>query len=308
MRNKLELALPGRYTKELYEKYLDMAQTCLSVKKAVISDRKEYPVYVPTLGRSNEDKISFAAREAAIDSMTQLFKLNDGETVVETGILCASPSTVATIQDLNTAKNEFKKAIQDIKEYQKKKEIAVKRIVNIINDELVDRGYRTQTLKRAMGSAGISSLDLKRCYATIRILEPELDVFSWTWATGHTRLKTYTIENAVKLVSKLPQDQDKAAKAALSALARCKPGETLVQKKPLKNQLRANYAYIEEGLIKRSACPISGVVIAQQKNMPRYCWRDNPATLEHSVPRLKRVSSIDPEPYIKVLRLHRYAN
>ena len=102
---------------------------------------------------------------------------------------------------------------------------------------------------------------------------------------------------------------EKTAENARSLLAQCKPGEILVQKKTQKsNSLRANYAFMLDGEIKRASCPISGVVIAQQQHMPRYVWRDDPDTLEHKAPRLPRVSTIDPVVFIHALKLHRYIN
>lgn len=75
----------------------------------------------------------------------------------------------------------------------------------------------------------------------------------------------------------------------------------------LKNQLRANYAFVLDGEIIRSSCPISGVVIVQGKELPRYVWRDNPEVTKVETPQVNRVSKIDSHPLIPQLGLYRYA-
>ena len=95
-----------------------------------------------------------------------------------------------------------------------------------------------------------------------------------------------------------------ASQTAVDLLNKCNPGEVLVKKSTLPNQLRANYAYLEDGSIVRKSCPISGVVIAQQKNLPRKFWRDNPGDQRR---RPAQESGIEEEPLILALDLYRYA-
>jgi hypothetical protein len=302
--SKQNFILPAHYVRVLYESYQTMAEMCLALKEAVHSDSAEYPVFVPTHGVNEEDKVSQAAREAAMDSMTQLFILRKEEHLPNAGILCASADTVSAVSDLNASKLAFKKAVMAIRNFQKDQDGALSRVSKLINDEILEKGYRTKSLKKAMGTAGISSLDLKRCYAQIRIMPPALDVFSWTWATQHARIKKISLSEAIEMAKKLPEKE--ASETALALLRQSSPGEMLVRKVPLPNQLRANYAYKEDGFTIRKSCPISGIVIAQQKNMPRKLWRDNPGSTT-DLPRLPRESSIEQEVFIKVLDLHRYA-
>lgn len=298
-----EIVLPSAYIRELYETYQTMAEACLRVKDAVRSDRGKYPVYVPPFGFTEEDKISNEAREAAINSMTQLFVLGQDEYVPEAGILCASPGTVSAVERLNTAKMMFKKAVMAIRNFQTETDATVSRITKLIRDEVTEKGYRTEALKKAMGTAGIGSLDLRRCYALIRIMPPDLDVFSWTWATNHSRIKKVTLNEALEMAKKLPEKE--TSETAQDLLNRCNPGEALVRRVSLPNQLRANYAYKEDGDIIRKSCPISGVVVAQQQHMPRKLWRDNPGQ-NSELPRLPRESGIEDDVFIQALDLHRY--
>lgn len=297
--------LPSSYTMALYESYQVMIEASIAVKTALNNDLG-YPVYIPTYGATETDNESELARKAAIDSIIQLFPAKDGEQLPEAGILCASPETVLIIDSFNKTKNDFKDSVMAIRKYQAEMEVPASRITKLINDEVLEKGYRSEDLQKAMSTAGISSLNLKRCYAQIRIMPPGLDVFSWTWATTHSRIKQVSITEALELAKSLPNKE--ASEAALDLLGQCGPGERLVKKVKLaNNQLRANYAFIKDGKITRKSCPISGVVIAQQTNMPRKLWRDNPALLDYEVPHLPRVSGIGNEVFIKALSLYRYA-
>ena len=293
--------LPAEYIRTLYDAYQVLTEACLTLSGAVRSDRESYPVYIPTFGMEDKDKESNEAREAAIKSMTQLFVADESEYVPEAGIVCASPETVAAVEQLNAAKAAFKEAVMAIRNFQKETDASVSRISKLIRDEVTEKGYRTETLKKAMGTVGIGSLDLKRCYAQIRIMPPALDVFSWTWATNHARIKKVTLQEAIEMAKKL---SDGTAQTAVDLLNKCDPGEILVKKSTLPNQLRANYAYLEEGNIVRKSCPISGIVIAQQKNLPRKFWRDNPGDQRR---RPAQESGIEEEPLILALDLYRYA-
>ncbi|GAA3958330.1 hypothetical protein [Allohahella marinimesophila] len=299
--------VPQALTMQLYESYQYLAEACLLLENAVRGDREQYPVYVPTFGVSEEDHASQAARDAALASMTQLYVLDEEEAMVGAGILCASSDTVDAAETLNKAKLAFKAAVMAVRSYGSSKGSPVDRVTKLINDEVLEKGYRNEALKTALGTAGISALDLKRCYAQIRIMPPHLDVFSWTWATNHSRIKKITVEDAIEMARNLPDSHRAAAVTAEALLGQCKAGETLVKRVRLRNQLRANYAYREDDRVIRKACPVSGVVIAQQKIMPRKLWREDPATLDQENPRLPRVSGIEQAPFIQVLDLYRYA-
>lgn len=86
-----------------------------------------------------------------------------------------------------------------------------------------------------MSTASINALDLKRCYAQIRIMPSNLDVFSWTWATKHSRIKKLTVEEAVAMARKLLGQE--TADAGVDIIRRqCRTGEILLRKIELPNQ------------------------------------------------------------------------
>lgn len=74
----------------------------------------------------------------------------------------------------------------------------------------------------------------------------------------------------------------------------------------LKEQLRANYAYFEDGVRIPKSTPLSGVVVLPQKSLPRLQWRQPPSQREHIEPRIQRESSIHDEPFIAEIGLYRY--
>jgi len=304
MTDSNEDILPQHYILALYERYLALQNACIKVKAAVHAAGEDFPVYVPTYSSDDDEQQSEAAREAALKSITQLFHLREDEYLAEAGVLCASPKTVVTIEQLNKAKDDFKKAVVDIRRYQTKTNIAVAKIDKLISDEMEDKGKREGAIRDAMATAGIQSLDLKRCYAKIRIMPEQLDVFSWTWATTHSRSKKVTIKEAMALAKSLKKDRTR--EIATDILSQCPPDEILVRKISLPNQLRANFAYKENGVLTRKSCPVSGIVIAQQTNLPRLFWRENPEVTGIKVEKLQRLSTIESKPLVASLHLYRY--
>lgn len=302
---KKDSVLPADLINTLYLAYQSLAEHCLMTKEAIRKDSEDYPVYIPTFGKSEDETGSPAAREAAIESIVRLFFLDGEKWLPESGILCASQETVSVIEALNTVKTAFKSAVLAIRNFHKDADSSSAHISKLIRDEITERGYRTDSLKKAMATAGISTLDLKRCYAQIRIMPPRLNVFSWTWATTHSRIKKVSLDQARELAKNLAEER--TSEVALDMLNRCKSSESFALKVSLPNQLRANYAFDDGQSIVRKSCPISGVVIAQQKHMPRKLWRNNPGKSEDLL-RLPRESDIEAEPFIEVLNLYRYAS
>ncbi len=298
--------LPQQLIMDLYESYQVMSGACNILAAAVRSDGRDYPIYVPTFSDDAEENTSEQARDAALRSMTQLFHLRENEYLAEAGILCASAKTVYAVQALNKAKDDFKAAIKEIRLYKKKADVATSKIDKLIADEMEERGVRTDALIEAMGTAGIRSLDLKRCYAKVRIMPEQLDVFSWTWATSHSRIMKITVKEAEAMARSLTDENKR--ETALDILSGCPRDEILVRKIALLPQLRANYAFKENDVIVRKSCPVSGIVIAQQKFMPRKLWREQPSTedKEDKPTRIKRLSSIEKVAFVPSLHLHRY--
>lgn len=296
--------VPPVLVADLYEAYQALMSACASVRVSLKDDGVQgLPVYVPTHGKSERDHQSLEARKAASDSITQIDGL--GDQPFTAGIVCASPSTVDSVSTLNNCKERFKECVMAIKACYAQSAPA-SRIAKLIQNEITEKGYRSEALKSAMGISGTTGLDLKRCYAHIRIMPSRLEMFSWTWTMKHARIIRLTVAEALEMVDNLPAPDAPAANVARSLLASLPAHEHIARKVPLPNQLRANYAYVVDGETIRKSCPISGVVLAQQAQLPRYLWRENPGDGTDSKPRLARISGIEPEPFIKILGLHRY--
>lgn len=297
-------SVPPALVADLYDAYQALMDACSTVRVSIRDDgEQDLPVYVPTYGESEGERQSLQARKAASDSITQIHGV--GGQALTAGIVCASPTTIDSVSALNQCKERFKASVMAIKACYAQSAPA-SRIAKLIQNEITEKGYRSEALKSAMDTSGTKGLDLKRCYAQIRIMPPDLDMFSWTWTAKHARIIRITVGEALEMVDNLPASDTPAANIARSLLATLPEDEQIARKVPLPNQLRANYAYLAEGETIRKSCPISGVVIAQQTQLPRYLWRDNPGEGADREPRLARASGIEPVPFIKVLGLHRY--
>ena len=290
---------------DLYQSFQAMAEAKLRAQDAMKADQGRYAVFVPKYGNNDEENRSAAAREAAIISISQFYKTSTS--VVDAGLLCASETTVERIRALNEAKKRFKAAVLEIRKHSAAQtNIPGKHIAQLLSNRIQEHGFRSEELSKVMSTAGISELDLKKCYVEIRIMPRDLDVFCWTWATKHSRTSKVSLAAAEKKVDLHFEGNPNALEINRRFLSQCKPGEMLVERVKLKNQLRANYGYWDNGEIKRASCPISGIVMVQTKKLPRYVWRDNPDISGIKPPQVQRVSTIDDEPLIAQLGLYRY--
>jgi hypothetical protein len=299
-------ALPQELITKLSDTFQRISQLGVSVASAIESDHLAgYPAYVPTYGDSESEHTCREARLVAIRSMTRLTIQPDSHRSLNAGILCSSPDTVLAVHAYNDAKDAFKQAVQEIRHCQSKSSVDASRISRLIENEISDKGYRNGPVSRAMNTLRISDLDLKRCYTRIRIMPPNLEVFSWSWTTKHARIIKMSHQEALKMAAEWP-DQRVSAIAVDVITRRCDPQAPLARKIPLPNQLRANYAYLSQGEIVRASTPISGVVIAQQNVLPRRLWRPDPGISGNDAPRITRRSSLEAQPVVEALKLYRY--
>lgn len=276
---------------EAYEAFL-AAQGEFSM--AIFAD-SELPIYLP-----GHDEVS-TARKVAVQTMTRNFFLPPGETEIPSGIVCSSEKTLESATQLNQRKDDLQVAITEVREIGGAKKTSL--------DKLVDRalhreGRRTDELDLALGRMKLRRLDLLRCYAHIRILPPELESVSWTWATKHSSIKLIDLKEAEKMAEALPVASTR--NAVLMALGGLKPGEKLALRKSLPNALRANIVWWEDKTRKRKAINVSGIMLSPSTRLPKHClWRDDPGETPPS--RLERSDvALEKEPYIKALKIYRY--
>jgi hypothetical protein len=298
--------IDSQYIADLYSAFQDLLEARVLAQNAMIADLGKYDVIVKNTATIEQKHAPEDARKNAIFSILEIYK--GSQSAVDAGLLCASEETVGAINRLNEAKQHFKAAVMTFRDkYEKKSKLPGKHITYLIRDQYKDHGFRSDFLQKAMSTAGIGELDLKKCYTEIRVMPQNLDVFCWTWATKHSRLKKVSLTEAQKKVEEHFKGNADALDINLRYLSECRDSETLIERVKLKNQLRANYAFVLDGEIIRSSCPISGVVIVQGKELPRYVWRDNPEVTKVETPQVNRVSKIDSHPLIPQLGLYRYA-
>jgi len=287
---------------DLLQSHQALESACNEFAAAVRRDQEiELPLLLPAYSGTPGGE-----REAAITSMIQLWHLEPGEALVDAGLVCGSAETIAAACRLNDAKQTFQSAIKALRDAGPKGEKS--RLDKLIDRVLHEEGKRTDELSLALKRVRISRLDLLRCYAKIRVLPRHLESLSWTWAKTHSSIVPVSMDEAIKMAQNLSNEETK--ETVLSLLSTCSQRERFVCKKKLPNQLRANLVYRDEdGKRKRKAVTISGVILSQDITLPRYIWRDNPDLLapEAQQERLSRLDThIESEPFIKVLRLHRY--
>lgn len=165
---------------------------------------------------------------------------------------------------------------------------------------------RPKKLMKALKSAGLSRLDLPRCYANIRVMPEDLQSISWTWATTHSAsTKPITVADAMAIAEKLAEG--KKRDAILHALSQRPSTDKLAYKRRLPNRLQANIVSLKDGERKRASVTISGIVICPGQFAPAEAiWRDDPGEQENNQPtRVKRFDAkITDEVVVSALNLH----
>tara|TARA_R110001592_G_scaffold221139_2_gene475821 strand:- start:28174 stop:29076 length:903 start_codon:yes stop_codon:yes gene_type:complete len=227
---------------------------------------KAYPVYAPTICDLPAGKHGFDERIALANSIKNVFTTRKENVDVLTGLLCSSPNTVAKIESLNAAKIDLKDVITSIKRQDRLPD-------NTTGEIAADLGFRTSELRKAMREVGFAAVDLKRVYAQIRILEPQVNRVSWTWARKHTTYKKLSRKVIDQRIEELEATNPIAAKEATNVLRTMKKS-SFSERFSLPPQLRINYSFGAKGSLELKAAPVSGVLIVQQKELPAVRWRD----------------------------------
>lgn len=281
----------------LSDTYLALEKTRLHFIEAAKQDSSS-PFFIPP----HPDNPS-PNRNDAIESTAILWNSDTNENRIKSGLLCVSNNTLQATEHFNTAKIAFKDAILRIRKAEKDTKTRF--------DHLVERIYERETerpeeIKLALKRLKISRLDLERCYSHIRILPPQLNSISWSWKRSNIDAHRMTRDKAIELAENLSNLETR--RVVISILSNISPKEELVQMRQTPNQLIANLVWKEIGQVKRKAVGISGVVLCQEKALPRYVWREDPGPIDDdNRSRLKRMdTTIEEEAFIHILRLHRY--
>ena len=257
------------------------------------------PDYCGPLATSSDKQ---AARSIAVNAITQLWHLDEGEYLPSAGLLCVNAEALIEVEALNNAKSKFKQAILALRDTNKSNKSSVDKLIAQI---IIAAPKRDELLIKALKRAQLSRLDLLRCYANIRVMPTNLRSISWTWARTHSTSKTLNVAHARKLGEALETEALRSMVADL--LSGYKEDDLLAYKKKLPNRLQANLVWKEDEQVRRKAVTISGIVLSPEKSLPKYIWRNNPDKEEPPLPsnRIRRIDAkIMPEPFIKALKLH----
>lgn len=238
-------------------------------------------------------------RESAISALVRLKQLDTNESIPYAGIMCVSPQNLAAVAAVNSAKDQFFESVQTIREQASVKRTRIEKLVaNVLPIET----ERTESLDIALRCNSLGKLDLTRAFAQIRVLPARTESISFTWAMSHTAIKTVEHKDVMTMAKHLDEGTQELV---AQLVARLQPGEVLVQVRDIAPNLRANLVYDTPDGYKRKAVTISGICISQESKLPaRRLWRDRPQKQEQRLNRLD--STIEPVPYISILRLHLY--
>lgn len=257
------------------------------------------PVVLP------EHSVGAAQRDLAITELTRLRHRSDGDPLIRSGIVCASPTTVGAVEVLNQAKAEFKQTVVAFRKAQDNEKhpnhLLLRRFLEQTNRTISINEW--SELEIAFARLQWHRLDLLHCYANIRILPANTDTVSWTWATVHSAQTVITKEKAIELAKAL-DDPEKQARA-LADLGKVQQSK-LIQFKRLPPQLRMNVMHPGGKNGRSTAYTVSGILIQPDTHLPEYVWRAPPDPDTHQKRRrVKRSDAALPsEPCVPLLHLY----
>ena len=256
-----------------------------------------YGCYAPTVFDKDDLRRSVAARNVLIDAACQLFYIPGKEPELIPGVLCSSPETIEAIHKLNELKTAFKRCVAIIR-----KQFPVNSAIN----QLIRKGYTVNDDGQNTMELLHDTLNLKRCYAHLKVLPPNTLSVSYTWANRHTSGKKVSRDKVEKEMIPNLQGEDAQA-TALKLLNSVSDDEFVLIKGYKPPVLRANTTYREDGDTQRSSLVVSGALIVGTRNPPHLRWRETEDSNINNPSPVRRKNTIEEEPYIKTLKLHRYA-
>lgn len=263
------------------------------------------PTLLPTYTGSPEPA---SRREAAVASMTRMFRYDGECPPLEAGLVCASPATLEVAHRVNEAKLAFKEHITSMR---KEIESRFEKIGNNLRiDHLLqralskDRDFRRQhDLNIVLRNLDLARMDLIACYTQIRILEPQLKSISWTWA--RTRYTGVRVSHKEALLMSEELDGDERQQA-IQAISRFPADACFIQVKAQPTaQLRANLMFHHRTPPEKSIS-VAGILLSPDPSLPIYVWRDRPADGAPQARLKRRDTRVSDRPLIPALRLHSY--
>lgn len=255
------------------------------------------PTKLPLEANSN-------VRQQACALLCQLEYLNSQqprEILVGAGIIAASHETIIALQELNTAKINFKQAMLKLKAAK----IATSHELLAQNfEELLQRN---PNLSASLTRMGLARIHLKQCYRKIPYFMERPNKISWTWANTRS-IKKISVAEAHAML--LKHTHDLGIERQIKLLQGIDPNEKLAIIQDLAPHLRANIVLPDAENTKR--------VMVKGPVPIFYLQTDNNALPEFTPAGIKRGKNkdrmirkdvkINPECFLPAIRAHRYYN
>lgn len=257
----------------------------------------DLPVWLPPEFADND------ARALAVNALCRLWYDDmEGEPVPPSGLLCADADTLTAARALNEAKARFYDAVVALRNSARLKNLRIARLVEDLANTKTAK--RDADLARALRNMGFSRLSLQHCYRQLRILPAPLQTISYTWQRRHSDTTRVSLTEAIALAEELHNANTR--EWAIERLNALPPQTILAHRKGNTNQLRANIWYgPSPRQVEKKTVVTSSVCLVQGESLPaRIRWRDLPIEPSDKMPR--HDATVDPDPFIEVLHLHRY--
>lgn len=245
----------------------------------------------------------FNTREKACALLRQLEYLDQQqprEILVGAGLFAASASTLEALTALNTAKNNFKRAVLKLKAAK----IATQDdYLTATFEKLLPQ--RDPSLATSLSRMGMARIHLKQCYRRVPFFLTRPSKVAWTWANTRS-IKKITVQTAAELLHK--QIHDAGLEQQIRSLQGLDQNEPLAIIQELAPHLRANIVFPDPAGNKRLM--VKGPV-------PLFYLYDEELPLpEFTPPGMKKGKDkdrvirkdvkINPEPFLPAIRAHRY--
>ena len=257
------------------------------------------PLWVSLTEQEIADKLSM--RQKTI-TLYQALWYEDGQegrsTLTCPGLIGASSAVINAAKDLNDAKDAFKDAILQLKALKKSQADAM----------LADLHSRNEDVAQTMRRVGMARLNLKQAYRHIPYLDNRPIKVGFTWSKQGRTIQRTTVAEARRLLERRKETPEIIAE--LRRLAQIPEQEILARVRSVSPHLRANIVFAKpdqplERRLMQAPLPIL-IPLADSERLPDFV--PIPPEPVGQV-RLKRSDvKIDPEPFLPLIRLHRYLN
>lgn len=246
---------------------------------------------------------SATVREKAFSIINQLEYLENQaprEILVCAGFIGSSPETMQAVASLNTAKDEFKKAM-----------IALRSAKILLTDPYFIQKYegifnnRSSSTSHTLRKMGLARLHLKQCYRKCPILTDVPKKIRWTWANTRSITRISHVE-AEELLKK--KGDDVGIMIQLKKLYALKSFDHLAIVQDLAPHLRANILFSKNA--NKERCMVKGPVpiffpATSTTEFPDFKAPDAKKSKDKN--RLIRSDlRIESFPYLPAIRAHRY--